>query len=156
MTNITGGPTNGGSSATNCNNRNRLAPVIKNHQKMEDAVKTLLTSLVVVAFVCSYQMIAQVPGYVPRQGLVGWWALDGNTNDASGKGNHGSSNGAVSTTDRNGKVNGAYYFDGIDDNITIPNSASLNPEYITICGWFKTSTIATDYLAGAKSLVSKW
>jgi hypothetical protein len=119
-------------------------------------MKTALFTLILLITTCNCCLQAQVPSYVPQGGLVGWWALDGNTNDASGKGNHGSSNGAVSTTDRNGKVNGAYYFDGIDDNITIPNSASLNPEYITICGWFKTSTIATDYLAGAKSLVSKW
>ena len=43
---------------------------------------------------------AQVPNYVPSNGLVAWWPFSGNANDASGNGNNGTVNGATLTTDR--------------------------------------------------------
>jgi hypothetical protein len=30
-----------------------------------------------------------VPSYVPTNGLVGWWGFNGNAQDGSGNGNHG-------------------------------------------------------------------
>jgi hypothetical protein len=54
--------------------------------------------------------VAQVPNYVPTNGLVGWWPFNGNANDESGNGNNGTVNGATLTTDRFGVVNSAYYF----------------------------------------------
>jgi hypothetical protein len=59
-------------------------------------------------------VIAQVPSYVPTNGLVGWWPFNGNANDESGNGNNGSVNGATLTTDRFGNANKAYSFDGGD------------------------------------------
>ena len=32
--------------------------------------------------------MAQVPNYVPTNGLVGWWPFNGNANDESGNGNN--------------------------------------------------------------------
>jgi uncharacterized protein (TIGR02145 family) len=58
-----------------------------------------------------------VPSYVPTNGLVGWWGFNGNAQDGSGNGNHGTVNGATLTTDRFGNQNGAYSFDGNDDFI---------------------------------------
>jgi len=49
-----------------------------------------------------------VPSYVPTNGLVGWWGFNGNAQDGSGNGNHGTVNGATLTTDRFGNQNGAY------------------------------------------------
>jgi len=43
-----------------------------------------------------------VPSYVPSNGLVGWWGFNGNAQDGSGNGNHGTVNGATLTTDRLG------------------------------------------------------
>ena len=43
---------------------------------------------------------AQIPPYVPTNGLVGWWPFTGNANDLSGNGNNGTNNGATLTTDR--------------------------------------------------------
>jgi hypothetical protein len=60
---------------------------------------------------------AQVPGYVPTDSLKGWWAFNGNANDASGNGNNGTVNGATLTNDRFGEANRAFSFDGIDDYI---------------------------------------
>jgi hypothetical protein len=62
---------------------------------------------------------AQVPSYVPTNGLVGWWPFNGNANDLSGNGNNGTVNGATLTTDRNGVANSAYSFSGTTTNTEI-------------------------------------
>ncbi len=82
-------------------------------------------------------LFAQVPSYVPTNGLVGYWPFNGNANDESGNGNNGTNNGATLTTDRNGNANSAYSFDGVTSNISIPNSSTLsNMTSITISAWF--------------------
>jgi hypothetical protein len=48
-------------------------------------------------------------------GLVAHYPFNGNANDESGNGNHGTVHGAKLTQDRFGNPNSAYYFDGIDD-----------------------------------------
>jgi len=53
----------------------------------------------------------------------GVWHLNDNADDASQFSNHGVNNGAVSVT---AKIGNGLKFDGIDDNINIPNSASIN------------------------------
>ena len=64
---------------------------------------TFLTSLGVLS------ANAQVPSYVPTNGLVGYWPFNGNANDESGNGNNGTVNGGVSSTsDRNGDANAAF------------------------------------------------
>jgi len=81
--------------------------------------------------------LAQVPSYVPSNGLVGYWPFNNNANDESGNGNNGTVNGATLTSDRNGNVNQAYSFSGSANcqNITISNSTLLNPNNITINCW---------------------
>ena len=71
-------------------------------------------------------VMAQVPSYVPTNGLVGWWPFNGNANDESGNGNNGTVNGATLTTDRFGVANKAYSFDGVDDFIEFGDIQSLN------------------------------
>ena len=74
--------------------------------------------LVAILLVYTTQLFGQsVPSYVPTNGLVGWWGFNGNAQDGSGNGNHGTVNGATLTTDRFGNQNGAYSFDGVDDYI---------------------------------------
>jgi hypothetical protein len=46
-----------------------------------------------------------------QQGLVGYWPFNGNANDESGNGNHGTVNGATLTTDRFGNAGKAYSFE---------------------------------------------
>jgi hypothetical protein len=60
--------------------------------------------------------LAQIPNYVPQNGLVGWWPFNGNANDESGNGNNGAVNGAALTTDRFGSSNKAYYFSSTNCN----------------------------------------
>ena len=79
-------------------------------------MKTLILLFSVLFTTMSF---AQVPSYVPANGLVGWWPFNGNANDESGNGNNGTVNGATLTTDRNGVVNSAYNFSGTTTNTEI-------------------------------------
>jgi len=78
-----------------------------------------------------------LPSYVPTNGLVGWWGFNGNAQDGSGNGNHGTVNGATLTTDRFGNQNSAYSFDGNLNHIQIQPSLTLNNfnNAITISTW---------------------
>jgi len=82
------------------------------------------------------------PGSCMDYGLVGYWSFDeGSGNvayDASGNNNHGTLiNGPQWTT---GKVGGGLSFDGVDDYVRIPHSASLDIDaHFTISAWIKTT-----------------
>ncbi len=91
-------------------------------------IKNYLKLLVALVFATNL-MAQNIPSYVPKDGLVGWWPFNGNANDESGNGNHGTVNGATLTTDRNGKANSAYSFDGLTNNIQIPHNLKLNPQF---------------------------
>jgi hypothetical protein len=74
-------------------------------------------------------------------GLVASYAFDGDASDESGNGYDGTVTGATLTTNRFGDVDGAYYFDGIDDRIDLP-SETLNFERTNAFSqslWIKTS-----------------
>lgn len=87
--------------------------------------------------------MAQVPNYVPTNGLMGWWPFNGNANDESGNGNNGTVSGATLTTDRFGNSNSAYNFDGIDDIINLPlNSGQVaNSTQFSIQFWITPDSI---------------
>ena len=87
-------------------------------------MRKLIYLFLTVVFICQYA-VAQVPTYVPTDGLVGYWPFDGNANDESGNGNNGVVNGATLTSDRFGNNNSAYSFDGNTNYIDIANSPEL-------------------------------
>jgi len=77
-----------------------------------------------------------VPSYVPTNGLVGWWGFNGNAQDGSGNGNHGTIVGSITnTTDRFGIPNSAYFFNGNNCHIPIPSLNSLSYRPITYSAW---------------------
>jgi hypothetical protein len=115
-------------------------------------MKKIILLLAIGASLTTQTLFAQVPSYVPTNGLVGYWPFNGNANDESGNGNNGTVNGATLTTDRFGNSDRAYSFDGVDDFIQVqtpslsnaitisfwafdeggyPNSYSLNPRYVS-------------------------
>jgi hypothetical protein len=100
--------------------------------------KFLLIALVVCLFSNAQ---AQVPSYVPSNGLVGWWPFNGNANDESGNGYNGTVNGSTLTSDRFGSLNNAYSFDGNDD-ISLNNTSSLAfSNGITFSAWINATTL---------------
>ena len=94
-----------------------------------------------------------IPSYVPTNGLVGWWGFNGNAQDGSGNGNHGTVNGATLTTDRFGNQNKAYEFDGTDDYILVNNSNSLSLSQYSISLWSKIDTLISWF--PGRQLISK-
>jgi hypothetical protein len=80
---------------------------------------------------------AQIPYYIPTNGLIGWWPFNGNANEESGNGTIGTVNNANLTTDRFGITSSAYSFDGSTSYIN--TNLTFSPPNITICAWIKTS-----------------
>ena len=108
----------------------------------------------VLAIVCSINVMAQnIPSYVPKDGLVGFWPFNGNANDESGNGNHGTVNGATLTADRNGVENSAYSFDGVKNDIRVTSNKTLNLNFdCTFSAWIKL----TEKNTGEKTIISKF
>jgi hypothetical protein len=79
-------------------------------------------------FIFCLVMFAMISALVSktRAGLVAYYPFNGNANDASGNGNHGTVYGATPTTDRYGNPDSAYSFDGIDDYIILPNESNFD------------------------------
>ncbi len=59
-----------------------------------------------------------------KDGLIACYPFNGNANDESGNGNNGTVNGAASVVDRLGRQNSAYKFDGMNNDIRIPDKPS--------------------------------
>lgn len=109
-------------------------------------MKNKLLLLAICIALTAQTLMAQVPSYVPTNGLVGYWPFNGNANDESGIGNNGTADGATLTSDRFGNVNKAYNFDGLNDVINLPlNSGQIaNSSQFTIQYWIlPDGTIST-------------
>jgi hypothetical protein len=110
-------------------------------------MKTLILLFSVLFTTMSF---AQVPSYVPANGLVGWWPFNGNANDESGNGNNGTNNGATLTIDRNGVANNAYEFNSSSNNSISIGSVNLLNDF-TINAWYKLNSIG-----GWQNIISKY
>ena len=119
-------------------------------------MKKVMFTAFAVGLCLTANVMAQVPSYVPTNGLVGWWPFNGNANDESGNGNNGTVNGATLTTDRFGNVGKAYSFDGVNDNIRVTNSTSLNSSSVSISGWFNADILPVDNTLSVKGIIGKW
>jgi uncharacterized protein (TIGR02145 family) len=100
-------------------------------------MKKLITILFAVAL--GFNLSAQVPDYVPAEGLVGWWPFNGDANDESEFANNGVVNGATLTTDRVGTINSAYLFDGLDDFIR-STSVISNVDTASMSMWIQLNS----------------
>jgi hypothetical protein len=76
-----------------------------------------------------------VVSHSSQSGPVSWWRAEGNANDSAGS-NHGSLAGGVGFTA--GIEGQAFYFNGIDGSVNVPDSPSLNPgSELTVAFWMK-------------------
>lgn len=115
-------------------------------------MKNLLLTAVATLGLTAATM-AQVPSYVPTNGLVGWWPFNGNANDESGNGNNGTVNGATLTTDRFGNTNKAYSFDG-NSFISIGPYSLFSPNELSISCWFNRNVSSdNDAIIGIRGSV---
>ena len=112
-------------------------------------MKKLLFVLLILIVATSY---AQVPSYVPTNGLVAYYPFNGNANDVSGNGNNGTVNGATLTTDRFGNANSAFSFN--NNNISVPHNSNfgiIQTGQETISLWaFLEGAQTTQHLIGKR------
>ncbi|MGD1998507.1 MAG: FISUMP domain-containing protein [Flavobacteriaceae bacterium] len=100
-------------------------------------MRKIFLTLSFIFFVIPIVISQDLPSYIPTDGLVAYYPFNGNANDQSGNGNHGTVNGATLTSDRNGVENSSYLFD--NSNISIENQFYNNGyETYTINIWFLT------------------
>ncbi len=98
----------------------------------------LAVSFLIGAFLGVLSVSAATVGSANNLGLVGYWPLDEgrgtSVGDMSGKGNNGSIIGSPVWS--LGNRSRALRFDGVDDNIQVPSSSSLNPgPDMTMAAW---------------------
>lgn len=109
-------------------------------------------SVIFLSVFCSINVWSQCDDF-----LVLDLPFSGNAYDFSGNGNGGNVIGAHLTEDRNGVQNSAYYFDGIDDEISISDDATLDlSEEWTISVWVKPDSGYGSFQTNHLSIVDKW
>ena len=88
---------------------------------------------------------AQVPSFVPTNGLVAWYGMNNSPNDLSGNGNNATLNGGVTAiADRNGNPNSAYSFNGTNGNLVVQTpSFQFSPTgQFTYAIWIRRTSTA--------------
>lgn len=97
-------------------------------------------------------------GWSTRRGVdgstVAYYPLDGTTDDESSFGNHGSAAGdPIYGADRFGTSGSALLFDGVDDQIIVPDSPSLDlTGELTLAAWVKLAAGGNPYVFGKINL----
>jgi Concanavalin A-like lectin/glucanases superfamily len=95
--------------------------------------------------------------YDITSGLVAYFNFNGgNLNDSSGYNNNITFNNATPTTDRFGRPNNAYLFNGSSSYMSVNNSPSLNPNGITLYAIFKVNGFYSGLDYGNFVLVKGW
>ena len=95
-------------------------------------------TLLLGCLLISTPLLAQIPSYVPTDGLVAWYPFNGSADDESGNNHHGVTEGTTLTTDRFGDIESALHFNGIDDELDMPAYFNTGWEEFTMSGWFST------------------
>lgn len=86
-------------------------------------------------FCCTVFVLPTAFGQTPTNGLAVYYPFDGNANDMSGSGNHGTVHGATLTTDRFGREGKAYNFSS-GNWIKIAQNAAFQFDNFSISVWF--------------------
>ena len=98
--------------------------------------------------------VGQVPDYVPTDGLVAWWSLDGHALDAGGNAHDGILVGPNSATDRHGNPSGCLDFsDG--DRIEVPTLLQHTP-VLSVAFWLELDAYESDNHGGYNHFFNKW
>ena len=99
-------------------------------------LKPIPMKRLVALMMCAVSLGAagQVPDYVPAEGLIGWWALDGNAVCEIDGIDDGLVLGPTATENRFGVQASAFSFDG-NDRLEISDQTELRPESFTVSIW---------------------
>jgi hypothetical protein len=105
-------------------------------------MKSLFKRLMAYAAILTYSstFFAQLPSYLPTNGLVAWYPFNGNANDESGNGNNGILGNVIPAADRYGNADGAY--DMNSSFISLSQSIRIqNGQNHTIGAWVKINNL---------------
>jgi hypothetical protein len=91
-----------------------------------------------VVLLPSPNLRAQLPSYVPRDGLRGWWPFDGHSRDESGNSAHCLAQDCLLTTDRNGRQRAAYQLNGSSSNM-LTDVGPLTTNQLSISVWINVA-----------------
>ncbi|WP_296638573.1 LamG-like jellyroll fold domain-containing protein [Polaribacter sp.] len=127
-------------------------------------MKRILLILLFSSFVISFTKAQELPSNIPTDGLVAYYPFNGNANDASGNGNHGTVNGATLTTDKDGNGNKAYLFTvnsssgwGASQNsITIGTPAIPNNNSFTMSAWVNLAEKPSPFDNRPHTIMGRW
>ena len=127
-------------------------------------MKSIFLTLTLVLFVIPFGMSQDLPSYVPTGGLVAYYPFNGNANDASGNGNHGTVNGATLANDQNGNENKAYEFivdqgaswGSPQHEIEIGFNSSMNSNFLTLSAWVNPRVKPSPYNDRSHSIFGRW
>ena len=124
----------------------------------------LFLTLTFILFVIPFGMSQELPSYVPTDGLVAYYPFNGNANDESGNGNHGTVNGATLANDQNGNENKAYEFivdqgaswGSAQQEIEIGFNSSMNSNFLTLSAWVNPRVKPSPYNDRSHSIFGRW
>lgn len=92
-------------------------------------------------------------------GLIAFYPFENNAQDESGNGHHGAVVGPT-ISDQGRDASNAYYFDGVNDYITLPNALLSGLSQGTVAMWVKIQATATHQVPfcvnGVDAVDSKW
>ncbi len=83
-------------------------------------MKSIYLNFFINVFICSLFLSIKLNAQIPTNGLVACYPFAGSANDMSGNNHHGTNYGATLTTDRFGRLNNAYSFNGTSSYISLP------------------------------------
>lgn len=115
----------------------------------------LIIYFLCIVFMCTYH---NAKAQDITEGRVAFYPFNGNADDHEGF-NDGAVYGASPSPDRFGNANSAYYFDGIQSYIQIPDHHSLNfaaDEDFSISLWVKIADTQNDLNAHNNEILGKW
>ncbi|MCI9845329.1 LamG-like jellyroll fold domain-containing protein [Flavobacterium pectinovorum] len=104
-------------------------------------MKTKLLFILLLANFSIYAQSSDIPDYIPSDGLLAYYPFNGNADDVSGNGSHGTVVDATITHDRFGLHRNAYYFNGESSYIEADVlNYPLKGGSRTITGWFQADS----------------
>ena len=116
-------------------------------------MKKLLTILFAVAL--GLNLSAQVPDYVPTDGLVAWYPLNGDVLDIGPTGMNGVNYGAQCDENRNQIPCEAMSFTA-GDYLSVPADYSFTSQEGTMTGWVKLNSYAQSGASGYNHFFNRW
>jgi len=103
-----------------------------------NALRTIVVMMVAVSVVVGVADELRADSLL--DGLVAHYPFSGDATDATGNGHNGVVHGATLTTDRFGNANSAYWFDGVDDYISVADADALDVNHFTASLWFNAAS----------------